>query len=239
MPKDDESLHAATQDVEPIPVPRVAVSHEEAMKVSTDDLRVSTMHEELTLRDASALPKIVRYVCGFAMGPNDVLLLTKAKPEWQRGKLNGVGGRVETSDAGLRAAMEREFLEETGVHVRAYNWTLFHTERFGAYGQPVGEVNRSRLGQQVNCEVYFFYARVGPAIMQEACENTVNSAEPCSVHEWDRVGAPDEHPVHGAALPCIANLPYLLRMADHYWQNMMADEEWKNASPYIAKEVKL
>jgi hypothetical protein len=39
----------------------------------------------------------MEYVCGF-MFANDfteVALIRKNKPEWQRGKLNGIGGKVE------------------------------------------------------------------------------------------------------------------------------------------------
>ena len=50
-----------------------------------------------------------------------VALIEKQKPEWQRGKLNGIGGKVENET--LHAAMVREFREETGVEIRA--WEAF------------------------------------------------------------------------------------------------------------------
>src|SRR5258706_13272255 len=57
------------------------------------------------------------YVCGFAFkqfrqGPQ-VVLIRKNKPDWQRGKLNGVGGKVEPGEIPSEA-MVREFAEETG-----------------------------------------------------------------------------------------------------------------------------
>lgn len=224
-PKDDESVHAL-------------MSRDEAR--AAED--INPMHHFADPRPP--IVRVQRYVCGFAMDPDNVLLLTKAKPDWQAGKLNGIGGKVEPTDTGLRYAMEREFLEETHVHIRTYNWTLFHTERFGAYGAPIDENGCMRdmrngapsSNERINTEVYFFYARVGPGIMKEACEYTARSEEPCSVHPWRDIGEPIEMPPGPS---CIANLPYLLRAAAHYWQNMVNGEEWRNASPFIGKDVML
>jgi 8-oxo-dGTP diphosphatase len=44
-----------------------------------------------------------------------VLLIRKNKPDWQVGKLNGVGGKVEESDSDTTFTMCREFSEEVGV----------------------------------------------------------------------------------------------------------------------------
>jgi 8-oxo-dGTP diphosphatase len=59
----------------------------------------------------------VEYVVGFCFDPTllQVVLVRKNRPEWQKGRLNGVGGKIEPSDADPLAAMEREFTEETGV----------------------------------------------------------------------------------------------------------------------------
>jgi len=59
------------------------------------------------------LPKV--YVCGFLFDSrfDFVALVKKAKPEWQRGMLNGIGGLVEPMDRDANEAMEREFHEET------------------------------------------------------------------------------------------------------------------------------
>jgi len=43
---------------------------------------------------------------------DDVMLIRKAKPEWQRGRLNLVGGKVEPGES-FDSAAEREFREET------------------------------------------------------------------------------------------------------------------------------
>lgn len=58
----------------------------------------------------------IRYCLGFLFNEkrNHVLLMEKKRPEWQRGKLNGIGGKLLTDELPYQA-MRREFLEETGV----------------------------------------------------------------------------------------------------------------------------
>jgi 8-oxo-dGTP diphosphatase len=54
-------------------------------------------------------------VAGFLfLRNNEVVLIKKDKPEWQKGLLNGVGGHVEETDASPLHAMRREWKEETG-----------------------------------------------------------------------------------------------------------------------------
>lgn len=53
-------------------------------------------------------------VVGFAFDDKllNVALIKKKKPEWQKGYLNGVGGKVKDGE-GYHEAMTREFEEET------------------------------------------------------------------------------------------------------------------------------
>lgn len=59
------------------------------------------------------------YVVGFLFRhllrnqTNEVALIRKSRPDWQRGLLNGIGGKIE-ADESSAAAMVREFEEETG-----------------------------------------------------------------------------------------------------------------------------
>lgn len=56
------------------------------------------------------------YVAGFMFSPSgqQVVLIRKNRPDWQKGRLNAVGGHIERGEQ-PHDAMVREFLEETGV----------------------------------------------------------------------------------------------------------------------------
>ena len=73
---------------------------------------------------------MIRYVCGFLFSPNLhlVTLIEKQKPEWQKGKWNGVGGKIEPGEQ-ERDAMSREFHEETGVFFPPKTWNELTTLR--------------------------------------------------------------------------------------------------------------
>jgi len=71
---------------------------------------------------------MTNYVLGFAFdGRGRVALARKTHPEWQAGKLNGVGGEMREGETGLEA-MRREFREEAGVSLEY--WSHFATLSF-------------------------------------------------------------------------------------------------------------
>lgn len=59
---------------------------------------------------------ITEYVAGFMFSKDFefVALIRKNRPEWQKGKYNGIGGHVEPGEL-PKEAMVREFKEEAGV----------------------------------------------------------------------------------------------------------------------------
>lgn len=61
------------------------------------------------------------WVTGFVFWRDQVLLVEKARPHWQAGRLNGVGGRCEPDEEPAQA-MARECKEETGL--TGLTWTL-------------------------------------------------------------------------------------------------------------------
>lgn len=67
-----------------------------------------------------------QYVCAFAFSDDweYVLLIRKARPEWQKGRLNGIGGKVEAGETPIQA-MHREWEEETGQDPRINKWVNF------------------------------------------------------------------------------------------------------------------
>lgn len=66
------------------------------------------------------------YVLCFMFSPDGdkVVLIKKNKPEWQAGKLNGLGGKVDEGE-NIHAALVREFLEETGIETSFEEWEQF------------------------------------------------------------------------------------------------------------------
>lgn len=69
---------------------------------------------------------MTQYVLGFMFNPakTKVVLIKKTKPDWQKGKLNGVGGKIEKDEL-PDVAMVREFKEETWVKTKPNDWYLF------------------------------------------------------------------------------------------------------------------
>ncbi len=69
-----------------------------------------------------------RFCVGFLFNPDmsQVVLIRKNRPEWQAGRLNGVGGRLEDGETPLRG-MQRKFKEETawstGTGSRLPGWS--------------------------------------------------------------------------------------------------------------------
>ena len=66
------------------------------------------------------------YVVGFAFDHSckSVLLIYKRTPEWQRGLINGIGGKIKKGELPIQA-MVREFKEETGVETDNSDWIYF------------------------------------------------------------------------------------------------------------------
>lgn len=64
-----------------------------------------------------------RYVLGFMFSEDrkKVALIRKKRPEWQAGKLNGIGGHIEFNETPLET-MIREFKEETGKDTTKEDW---------------------------------------------------------------------------------------------------------------------
>ncbi len=70
---------------------------------------------------------MTEYVVGFMINDkNQVLLIIKNRPEWQKGLMNGIGGHIEANEL-PETAMKREFLEETGCSTDHFSWKNFAT----------------------------------------------------------------------------------------------------------------
>ena len=67
----------------------------------------------------------MKYCLGFMFNEKqtDVLLIEKKRPIWQMGKLNGLGGKVESGESSLEA-MIREFKEECCIENTEWTYKL-------------------------------------------------------------------------------------------------------------------
>ena len=90
------------------------------------------------------------YVAGFLFTEDrkHVLLIEKQKPAWQKGKLNGIGGKIEL-DENPEHAMMREFLEEVGIEISPGHWNHFSTLYADAH---------SKHSDKQRWKVRFYYA---------------------------------------------------------------------------------
>src|SRR3989344_6409698 len=79
------------------------------------------------------MPQVKLYTVGFVFDPSfsKVLLVHKNRPDWQKGKLNGIGGKIEPGEES-RDCMVREFFEETSIRIEPEAWT--HVGELGADG---------------------------------------------------------------------------------------------------------
>ncbi|MBI4276420.1 NUDIX domain-containing protein [Candidatus Uhrbacteria bacterium] len=68
------------------------------------------------------------YTVGFIFNSSfaRVLLMHKNRPEWQKGKMNGTGGRIEEGEESV-ACMVREAREETGLSTVPDQWIFLGT----------------------------------------------------------------------------------------------------------------
>jgi hypothetical protein len=142
------------------------------------------------------------YTCAFAFAAeparsDNVLLIRKAKPDWQRGLLNGIGGKVEVRNGFIETINEatiREFKEETGLDDIAINPLIFHSMLWPEY--------RSHTDWPL---VYFSAFTLPFAVMKEAVGNTMMATEPCVLCRTKGIQL--------ARHELMPNLPFLIEMA--------------------------
>lgn len=70
---------------------------------------------------------VTDYTVGFMFNlenRDQVILIEKNRPEWQKGLLNGIGGHIKENET-ARQGMVREFHEEAGVLTGEQDWQCF------------------------------------------------------------------------------------------------------------------
>lgn len=71
---------------------------------------------------------MTKYSLGFIFTPDfeEVLLMHKTKPDWQKGKINGIGGKLEPKEDYIECLV-RETQEETGLLIPENKWIYVAT----------------------------------------------------------------------------------------------------------------
>lgn len=141
-----------------------------------------------------------QYVLGFAFSRDkkDIVLISKLKPEWQKGKLNGVGGKIESNEKRYHA-MIREFKEETGVDTNITQWELF--------GKMIFNDDVTGIPSEIHCFKLF--------------NNLIYDCKTIEQEEIMRVAVDTALSV----LPVMKNLPILIRLAlsDEFTYSELSD----------------
>jgi 8-oxo-dGTP diphosphatase len=102
---------------------------------------------------------MTEYVAGFLFDGDRVALVVKNRPEWQKGKMNGIGGHIEPGET-PEQAMAREFVEETGYErPEPLDWMRF------------AELSGS------DYKVYFFYEYGDHRLLHQPTDETVVSVD--------------------------------------------------------------
>lgn len=72
------------------------------------------------------------YVVGFLFNPEktQVALEVKKRPDWQAGRLNGIGGKIEDGETAAQA-MNREFIEEANANINDWRCFCILTDKRG------------------------------------------------------------------------------------------------------------
>jgi len=99
---------------------------------------------------------MTHYVLGFLFDfeRDRVVLIRKNRPDWQKGRLNGIGGKIEGCET-PRQAMIREFKEETGAEFNSWDnfailqGTDFIVHVFSGFNSRVVDEVRSNTDEPV------------------------------------------------------------------------------------------
>lgn len=189
----------------------LGIQGEEALRLVQDATAVKFERETISIK---------KYVVGFVFDlrmehggskqapPTMVLLIRKAKPAWQAGHLNGIGGKVEAGET-FPQAMAREAREEsTGpsasnlIDVSAESWRHFATLTGSEVYNPSASLP---AGVREEFEIAMFCTFVDGVVMERAAIATAINQEPLVLLSLERALTTDER-----VLP---NISWLIGMA--------------------------
>lgn len=113
------------------------------------------------------------YVLGYIFSEDmeDVLLIRKERPYWQKGMLNGIGGKIEKEEM-PREAIKREMLEEAGIETTDDIWT-----KCGKI-----KVVEMKIPHRLVAEVHVYFS-VNEDLYERACSMTDEQLTRCKTKD--------------------------------------------------------
>lgn len=137
------------------------------------------------------------YVLGFAFNSSltRVALIQKNRPEWQKGKLNGIGGHVEDGETAIEA-MVREFREECGIVTNENDWTNFLTME----------------GEDFIVHVYKIVTKDVWAV-KTLTDEIIDLYDVRYIKDIENVTRLESVYRHGQSFEVISNIPWIIEMA--------------------------
>lgn len=143
-----------------------------------------------------------------------MLLVRKTHPEWQAGKLNGVGGKLDPCDLGSpMRAMVREFTEETRIVQSEQDWLFLATLHSGPH------------------LIHFFRALFDIETLQQAAGQPNDTGELLELHDVTELAARRDK---------IANLSFLVPFAAYthdLYRKVELEEIDRSAAPHELEQV--
>ena len=140
-----------------------------------------------------------QYVLGFVFDEvyKRVLLIKKLRPDWQKGNLNGIGGKVEEKETPFEA-MIRECQEETSVLTKKEDWSVYCL--MDGRSCPDGD-----------WIIHCFYG-IAQQMGIPTYEFKQNEEEFVDWHYLDRINSVNTPNLLG-------NIPWLVTLALDFWKN--------------------
>lgn len=86
-------------------------------------------------------------VLAFSNDLESIALIEKQSPAWQKGKLNGIGGKFEETDKSIKDCAIREFEEETGVLLEKQNLYYIGENYGNTYSVDVFTIKTDKIFQ--------------------------------------------------------------------------------------------
>jgi len=145
----------------------------------------------------SLFPEKIDYVLGFFITSDDkVLVIRKERPDYQKGKLNGVGGKIEKGEKPIDE-MIREFREESNIVTDHDEWEHYSTLKW--YSERLSKPSKIYVFRNFTHET----------------SDEIDISNPPTDEKLEWIDLDERIPDD-----IMVNLKYLIPLAQHYPENV-------------------